>query len=68
MEAEGRVRFGRPSKRDRTAWHSWFAWRPVRTLHGDYVWLETVLRKGWKVLIANGDGQPETMWHWEYMA
>jgi hypothetical protein len=54
-----------PSRED---WHDWFAWHPVRTLAGDYVWLERVLRKGRRALIANGDGQPEYTWEWEYQA
>jgi hypothetical protein len=28
-------------------WAEWFAWYPVRTLSGEWVWLETVMyRKG----------------------
>lgn len=27
------------------AWHTWFAWHPVRTEGGDIVWLERVRRQ-----------------------
>jgi hypothetical protein len=49
----------------KTNWHDWFAWHPVRTPEG-WVWLETIRRKGRRTLIANGDGQPEHVWEWEY--
>jgi hypothetical protein len=62
------MRFARREPQDRSCWHQWFAWHPVLTLHGDYVWLERVLRRGSPCLIANGDGQLETMWLWEYQA
>jgi hypothetical protein len=62
------MRFAVRSKPERTEWHSWFAWHPVRTLGGDYVWLERVLRRGQRILIANGDGMPEHVWEWEYQA
>lgn len=26
-------------------WHSWFAWRPVRTENGVQAWLEIIQRK-----------------------
>jgi len=34
-------------KRDRSQWHKWFAWYPVKCadLPGFYVWLEPVWRK-----------------------
>lgn len=27
-----------------TQWHPWFAWRPVTTLDGERVWMQTVYR------------------------
>lgn len=62
------MRFAQRARADRTMWHDWFAWHPVRTLSGDWVWLETVLRKGRETIIANGDGQPEPWWEWMYVA
>lgn len=41
-------------------WHSWFAWKPVRTGPCKIVWLETVIRKS---RYHDGGG-----WHWEYQA
>lgn len=62
------MRFRLPTRPDKAEWHDWFAWCPVRTLHGEYAWLERVLRKGRQTLIANGDGEPEDIWVWEYQA
>ena len=50
----------------RGLWHRWFAWHPVRVGMGDWRWLEVVDRCGERRLIANGDGQPEWFWDWEY--
>ena len=30
-------------------WHLWFAWRPVKTLNGRWVWLRRLYRSGWRV-------------------
>lgn len=27
-------------------WHIWFAWRPVKTVSGEYVWLKKIYRRG----------------------
>jgi len=41
-------------------WHYWFAWRPVFTWDGRFVWLRTVLRrKMQKKLHLNG---PDQQW------
>lgn len=26
-------------------WHGWFAWYPVQTLTGEWVWFSTIIRK-----------------------
>lgn len=39
-----KIRCGRSV--DKTQWHDWFAWYPVRVAEGDCRWLETVERKG----------------------
>lgn len=42
-------------------WHDWFAWRPVRLRMGEWVWLETVQRKGeWH------DWDEDSRWLFEY--
>lgn len=39
-------------------WHSWFAWRPVRTEDGDWVWLERVQR----AYVIPGGNDPWPYW------
>ena len=34
-------------------WNNWFAWHPVRTENGEWVWLETVERKWYHARIPN---------------
>ena len=34
----------RSKPRQRSKWRPWFAWRPVRTIDGFWIWLETVER------------------------
>lgn len=33
---------GEPRKRVNKTWRSWFAWRPVKTMDGIWIWLEPV--------------------------
>jgi hypothetical protein len=35
------MRFGPESKEE---WHLWYAWRPVKAMNGQWVWLEEVER------------------------
>lgn len=30
---------------DKTQWHNWYAWLPVRIQHGPMVWLEVIQRR-----------------------
>ena len=41
-------------------WHEWFAWRPVSTVTGHYVWLERVSRRK----MFDGDWHYGTL-YWE---
>ena len=41
--AVGITRYCRTHQHDN--WHGWFAWYPVLTLDGTWVWLTTVVRK-----------------------
>ena len=34
--------------KDLTEWHKHFAWRPIK-IHGENVWLETIMRRGHRV-------------------
>lgn len=36
---------GKINQRDLKEWHSWFAWYPVQTEDGYWVWLELVWRR-----------------------
>jgi hypothetical protein len=40
------MRFGGPKRiPDRTQWHPWWAWRPVKTSTGVWAWCEDVRRR-----------------------
>jgi len=40
------MRFRAPfNRRDPAEWSRWFAWYPVRSMDGQYLWLETVERR-----------------------
>jgi hypothetical protein len=43
-------------------WEQWFAWRPVRTIKGKIVWLETVYRLQGNTYVDHDD------WAWYYYA
>jgi hypothetical protein len=52
---------------DKTEWHNWFAWHPVKVGVEDCRWLETVRRK--KVYHRMSDGVVTvhyTSFHWRY--
>jgi hypothetical protein len=51
---------------DRTEWHLWFAWHPVRLNLHTRVWLETVERKGSMALMADSEGYPYEHWEFQY--
>lgn len=29
----------------KTVWHKWFAWRPVKTLSNEWIWLKKIVRE-----------------------
>jgi hypothetical protein len=62
MKDDARPQFGFPV----APWHLWFAWRPVRTFDGRWVWLRTVRRR----LIQKHDylpqGGPDSWWQFRY--
>lgn len=41
-------------EKDKTQWHDWFAWYPVR-IGDQVVWLETVQRRGTETVVATYD-------------
>jgi hypothetical protein len=43
---------------DKTTWHRWYAWRPVRLMNGKWVWLEYVERTSYF--------NPEVAWNVSY--
>ena len=57
---------------DKTKWHRWFAWRPVRVSETTCVWLGWVYRKGTRASYVRIDdfsaiGHEEFYWEYEYM-
>lgn len=34
-------------RENRSKWHQWFAWRPVRLIDGRWIWLERCERAGY---------------------
>lgn len=52
------------SKKEQIAgkWLAWFAWKPIKTIKNEWVWLETIERKGaWYFLEGIGE-----IWDWDY--
>jgi hypothetical protein len=62
------MKFNIPSKQrrivDKSRWHKWFAWRPVRVDYNDVRWLEFVFRKG----SFDEYCPPFMTWEWQYKA
>lgn len=50
----------------RVFWHNWYAWYPVKTTEGEYlwVWLETIERKG--TIHFPYSPFSSNRWTWEY--
>ena len=44
----------------RDDWEFWFAWKPVKTVSGKWVWLESIYRK--ETWAQRRDGQGFTHW------
>lgn len=57
----------RPLK-NKLKWHSWFAWYPVDTVDGMFVWFQTVQRRQVDVGYAQDDMLGHSNTYWEYQS
>ena len=48
---------------DSFEWRDWFAWYPVKTSSGQWVWLEKIKRKNHHRRERNGVGWKDVYWY-----
>ena len=52
---------------DKTDWHPWFAWFPVKIGSERYAWLEIVQRRGTWIEKGYDPNGPDGCWKFEYI-